>query len=291
VALWSAATFGSTPAFFDRLALVFRSTWNVAQPNPTSSNFGHMHRRQRLSSVIGVVTFSDEKTNPSGPGSCASPVPSFNSSSAVSYTHLKRDLGADALAKPAFAAEGEGKVLACSLTADLAKIRKDAVKVRDHFPGVTKMIFATHDTVALERSEQWAVEIQREFGYDLLVMEREEFVTSLMDPANASLLSSHLGLAVDLEPNLAEMADRVRAAASEVIDGWAKRSGPHPLIELRAVRVDEQGRHTTEILTLPELRQILATGGRLGLIGPAGQGKTTSLVQLGSCLLYTSRCV
>jgi hypothetical protein len=193
----------------------------------------------------------------------------------------KRDLGADALAKPAFAAEGEGKVLACSLTADLAKIRKDAVKVRDHFPGVTKMIFATHDTVALERSEQWAVEIQREFGYDLLVMEREEFVTSLMDPANASLLSSHLGLAVDLEPNLAEMADRVRAAASEVIDGWAKRSGPHPLIELRAVRVDEQGRHTTEILTLPELRQILATGGRLGLIGPAGQGKTTSLVQLG----------
>jgi len=32
---------------------------------------------------------------------------------------------------------------------------------------------------------------------------------------------------------------------------------------------------------LAELRQRLAIGGRLGLIGPAGQGKTTSLVQLG----------
>ncbi len=67
------------------------------------------------------------------------------------------------------------------------------------------MIFATLATVALERAESWAAEIQREFGYDLLVMEREEFITSLTDPANASLLSSHLGLAVDLEPSLAEL--------------------------------------------------------------------------------------
>jgi hypothetical protein len=140
----------------------------------------------------------------------------------------KKDLGADALAKPAFAPEREGKVLACSTTADLAKIRKDATKVRDYFPGITKMIFATPATVSLVRAEQWAAEIQREFGYDLLVMEREEFVTSLMDPANASLVSSHLGLAVDLEPSLAELADRVRAAASEVVEGWARRTGPFP---------------------------------------------------------------
>jgi hypothetical protein len=193
----------------------------------------------------------------------------------------KRDLGADALAKPAFAAEGQGMVLASSLTADLAKIRADAVKVRDHFPGVTKMVFATPATVALERAENWAAEIQREFGYDLLVMEREEFITSLMDPANASLLSSHLGLAVDLEPSLVELADKLQAASSEVIEGWARRSGPYPLIELRAVRVDEQGKDTPEVLTLAELRQRLATGERLGLIGPAGQGKTTSLVQVG----------
>jgi hypothetical protein len=193
----------------------------------------------------------------------------------------KRDLGADALAKPAFAAEGQGMVLASSVTADLAKIPADAVKVRNHFPGVTKMIFATPATVALERAEKWAAEIQREFGYELLVLEREEFITSLMDPANASLLSSHLGLALDLEPSLVELADRGRAAASEVIDAWARRSGPHPLIELRAVGLDEQGQDTLEILTLAELRQRLAIGGRLGLIGPAGQGKTTSLVQLG----------
>jgi hypothetical protein len=42
------------------------------------------------------------------------------------------------------------------------------------------MIFATPATVALERAEKWASEIQREFGYDLLVVEREEFISSTL---------------------------------------------------------------------------------------------------------------
>jgi hypothetical protein len=52
-------------------------TWNVAQPRPTFSNFGCMDRRQRLSSEIQVLTFSDGKTNPSGPASCARTIHSF----------------------------------------------------------------------------------------------------------------------------------------------------------------------------------------------------------------------
>jgi len=38
----------------------------------------------------------------------------------------KKDLGADAIAKPPFAAEGVGKLLASSLTATLGKIKGDA---------------------------------------------------------------------------------------------------------------------------------------------------------------------
>jgi len=46
----------------------------------------------------------------------------------------KSDLGADAIAKPAFAAEGEGKVLACSTTATIAKVRMDANASRINLP-------------------------------------------------------------------------------------------------------------------------------------------------------------
>jgi hypothetical protein len=44
----------------------------------------------------------------------------------------KSDLGADAVAKPAFAAEGEGKVLACSTTATIEKVRNDAKRIKDN---------------------------------------------------------------------------------------------------------------------------------------------------------------
>ena len=53
----------------------------------------------------------------------------------------KSDLGADAIAKPAFAAEGEGKVLACSTTATIEKIRNDAKRIKDNFAAISKLIF------------------------------------------------------------------------------------------------------------------------------------------------------
>jgi hypothetical protein len=55
----------------------------------------------------------------------------------------KKDLGADAIAKAPFAAEGEGKVLACSTTATLGKVRSDAEKVKSRFKNITKIVFAT----------------------------------------------------------------------------------------------------------------------------------------------------
>lgn len=42
----------------------------------------------------------------------------------------KSDLGADAIAKPAFAAEGDGKVLACSTTPSIEKVRNDAKRIK-----------------------------------------------------------------------------------------------------------------------------------------------------------------
>lgn len=46
----------------------------------------------------------------------------------------KSDFGADAIAKPAFSAEGEGKVLACSTTRPSRKFGKTRNASRTTFP-------------------------------------------------------------------------------------------------------------------------------------------------------------
>jgi hypothetical protein len=192
----------------------------------------------------------------------------------------KKDMGADAIAKAPFAAEGVGKILACSTTAKLEKIRSDAEKVKATFKGITKMIFATPSPVTNEVGEQWVEEIKKEFGFDLAIMSREDIITSLMAPENAALLKSHLGLHVDIEPTLAELTTRVREAAAEVADGWSQRIAAKPLLELRALKLDPAGKDTAEVLRLNDICAALRVGTRFVLEGPAGRGKTTTLIQI-----------
>jgi len=191
-----------------------------------------------------------------------------------------RDLGADALVEAPFAADGEGKFLACSITASIAKIRSDAAKVKANFRGITKMIFATPSPVSNERWSAWAEEIERDFGYDLAIISREYFITSLMDPGNASLLESHLGIHVDVEPMLSELVERVKEAAAETTAAWSRRLAGKPLVELRARRLEPEGRDAAEVLQLSDIAAALLQGTRVVLEGPAGRGKTTTLIQL-----------
>lgn len=192
----------------------------------------------------------------------------------------KRDLGADAIAKAPFAAEGGGKVLACSTTATLAKIEKDALRIKDNYKGIDKLIFATPDTVSNELQEQWAAEIEKNFGYSLAVMEREDFITSLMMPSNASLLQTFVGWTAQLTPDLVEDIQKVRTAASEITDVWRERIHESHLIELRAQRLDKAGRAVDELFRVAEIHEAVSRGDRVILEGPAGRGKTTTLVQL-----------
>ena len=74
----------------------------------------------------------------------------------------KSDLGADAIAKPVFAAEGIGKVLACSITGKLSKVRQDAEKIKAHFPHIKNLTFATPAVVSAKTAEAWAAAIQKE---------------------------------------------------------------------------------------------------------------------------------
>jgi hypothetical protein len=80
----------------------------------------------------------------------------------------KKDLGADAI--------GSGKVLACSLTAKLGKIKGDATKVKRHFD-IKTLVFATPEAVTNTTAEKWAAEVRKEFGYELVAMPREDVIT------------------------------------------------------------------------------------------------------------------
>jgi hypothetical protein len=192
----------------------------------------------------------------------------------------QKDKGADAIAKVPFSAEGTGKVLACSITAKLEKVRADAEKVKTHFKDITKLIFATSSAVSNELGEKWVAEIQKDFGLDLAIMPREDIVTSLMDPENASLLDSHLGIKVQVEPTLAELVVRVREAASQLAADWAQRLAGKPLLALRALRLDIEGKDSAEVLSLGDIQAGLLHGQRIVLEGPAGRGKTTTLIQI-----------
>jgi hypothetical protein len=114
----------------------------------------------------------------------------------------KKDLGADAIARAHLTADGSGKALACSLTATLEKIKSDAAKIKEHFNDITILVFATPTSVTNTTVEHWAEAIREDFGYELVMMSREDIITSLMDPSNAALCRTHLGLPVALEPSI-----------------------------------------------------------------------------------------
>lgn len=192
----------------------------------------------------------------------------------------KKDMGADAIAKAPFAAEGVGKVLASSTTATIGKIRGDAEKVKANFKGITKIIFATPSPVSNEVGEQWVEEIKKDFGFDLGIMPREDIITSLMDPENAALLANHLGVHVEVEPALGDLVRQVKEAAAETIAAWSQRIVGKPLLELRALRLHPEGRDSVEVMHLNDFRAGLLQGRRIVLEGPAGRGKTTTLIQL-----------
>ncbi len=191
------------------------------------------------------------------------------------------DLGLDAHARGDLEPDGRGMGLACSLTPEYGKIAEDAAKVIKNYPDVRVLVFATPYEVTKHKEKQLAKDLSQDFGLDLVVMPREDLVTSLINPSNADICRSQLGIHIESKPELQPVLARAREAAAEVLEIWARRprlSG-RPLIDLDAERVEEQ-RESPERLSIKDLRVSLAQGRRVILEAPAGRGKTTTLVQI-----------
>ena len=192
----------------------------------------------------------------------------------------KKDFGLDAYASSSLTTERVGKGLAASITPTLKKISGDAERAKENFPDLKMLLFVTSAKVGNADRKQWEQKIGRDHGIELNILEREEIITLMMMPENASLCASFLNIISDTEPQIADLIERIRRAANTVIRAWAGKTKGCPLIELTSVRLDPNGAESADMLSLEQIDQALSQGRRIVLEGPAGRGKTTTLIQL-----------
>ncbi len=192
----------------------------------------------------------------------------------------KKDLGLDAYAPSSLTPERIGKGLAASITPTLKKISADAKTAKENFPDLKMLLFVTSAKIGNADRKQWGEAIQKDHGLELHIIEREEIITLMLMPENASLRASFLHLDIDAEPKVANLIDRTRRAADAVTRSWAGKTKGHPLVDLTAVRLDPNGAESADVLSLEQIDQALSQSRRIVLEGPAGRGKTTTLIQL-----------
>ncbi|MES0066873.1 hypothetical protein NKJ73_13705 [Mesorhizobium sp. M0074] len=192
----------------------------------------------------------------------------------------KKDHGLDAYAPSSLTPEKIGKGLAASITPTLKKIADDAATAKKNFSDLEALLFVTSAKVGNAERKRWEEAILKDHGIELHVIEREEIITLMLLPENASLRASFLHLEMDAEPRNADLIARVRRAADVVTRTWSDKIKGHPLIELAAVRLEPKGAESIDELSLEQIDLALSQGGRIVLEGPAGRGKTTTLIQL-----------
>ncbi|GMU03749.1 NACHT domain-containing protein [Corallococcus caeni] len=192
----------------------------------------------------------------------------------------KKDFGLDAYAPQSLTLEKIGKGLAASITPALRKISSDAKTAKENFPDLKTLLFVTPAKVGNADRKLWEEAVRKDHGLELHIIEREEIITLLMMPENASLRASFLHLDIDVEPHVAGIIERTKRAADAVTLAWAGKTKGHPLIDLTAVRLDPNGAETADVLSLEQIDQALSQSRRIVLEGAAGCGKTTTLIQL-----------
>jgi len=192
----------------------------------------------------------------------------------------KKDLGLDAYASPSLTSDKVGKGLASSITATLKKISGDATTAKKNFPDLKALLFVTPSKVGNINRNRWTAEIQHSHGMELHIIEREEVITQMMMPENASLCAGILYLESDAGPWRSELIGKARRAAAQVAQTWARKTKGHPLIDLTAVQLSPDGAESEHLLSLGQIDQTLMESRRIVLEGAAGCGKTTTLIQL-----------
>ena len=192
----------------------------------------------------------------------------------------RSDLGLDAYAPGELFENGLGRGVACSNTATLTKIREDIEEAQKHFTDLKVLFFATPRPVSEKKAKGWREKVRKDYGITLIVISREEVISELLKPENASLCSSILRIPTTIEVSLEQIASDCRAAMAEINAWWVPRIPGAPLIDLSADQLGSRGNQTDLILELKDLQEMLVQSRRVMLEAPAGRGKTTTLTQI-----------
>ena len=193
----------------------------------------------------------------------------------------KKDLGLDAHAPAVLSPLHMGMGLSSSITPELEKVQGDATRAKPHFSDLQILVFVTSGKVTNYTVELWQAVIKKEYGWDLIVMSREEIITTLQVPSNVGLCAEHLGIAAPPpEPTVESLIQSALAANGQIIENWSRRLGDNPIIDLRLLRLDEKGAETQEMQQRAGLHELLSRSHRVVFEAPAGRGKTTTLVLL-----------
>ena len=193
-----------------------------------------------------------------------------------------KDFGLDAYASAAISPDGRGKGLACSITATFKKVNGDAEEAQKHYTDISLLAFYTTQKVSQPTKAEWATKIRETYGFELVVMSREEIISALQLPDNAGICRIHLKIPIPYQPPLADLLSQTREAAAEIAAAWAAhpRLAGKPQIELHVVALDDRGGETRDVFIASYLHTLLVQSRRIVLEGPAGCGKTTTLIQL-----------
>ena len=193
----------------------------------------------------------------------------------------KKDLGLDAYAPAITSPLGIGMGLSCSTTPALKKITDDAERAKSHFPDLKVLVFVTSGKVSNLLAEPWKRAIKDTYGWDLVVLSREDIITTLQMPGYEGVCKAHLGITVSpAEATVDELVEKALAASDEIAAKWSRRLDGMPVVDLRLIRLDDKGAETQEMQKRAGLGALLARSQRVEIEAPAGRGKTTTLIEL-----------
>jgi hypothetical protein len=125
--------------------------------------------------------------------------------------------GLDAHPNGALQRDGNGIGFASSTTATIAKVAGDAEGVKSHYPDVRVLIFSTPAKVSKHKEAVWARKILAQFGLQLVVVSREEFIRWLRAPSQSEICRE-LGIAPSMPQELEPALKRAQEAAKEIAD-------------------------------------------------------------------------
>lgn len=189
--------------------------------------------------------------------------------------------------------DGRRRLLACSLTGTLTKVRQDASRLRDRQVQLDVLVFVTAAPVTNLQTADWSETVLKEFGHELHVITQAELITLLEQPRHAWLCRRYLKLEIPDEQELSDLEVKARTIAAKTIEAWKTeyrfpQSHPIELTLTQPTKQSSKKRYSDpegERIHLTEVKTLVVERKRIILAGPPGAGKTFTTIQLADVLL------